>query len=67
MSLKSTEELCLIAMEIDAKCERKLIYTFKNGMRNLANFHWLKNSDFILESKIVELNQNIKADRPDGV
>ena len=57
----------MIAMEIDAKCERKLICTFKNGMRNLANFHWLKNSDFILESKIVELNQNIKADRPDGV
>ena len=67
MSLKSAKELCLIALEIDAKYERKLICTFKNGMRNLANFHRLKNSDFILESKIVELNQNIKAGRPDGV
>ena len=27
-------------------------------MRNLASFHRLKNSDFILESKIAELNQN---------
>ena len=39
-------------------------------MRNLANFHRLKNSDFILESKMTELNQNQNSkqlDRPDAV
>ena len=39
-------------------------------MRNLADFHMLKNSDFILESKMVELNQNEnlkQLDRPDSV
>ena len=39
-------------------------------MKNLANFHRLKNSDFILESKMAELNQNKNSkqpDRPDGV
>ena len=28
------------------------------ALRNLANFHGLKNSDFILVSKMVELIQN---------
>ena len=27
-------------------------------MRNLANFHRLRNSDFVLESNMAELNQN---------
>ena len=38
-------------------------------MRNLANFHRMKNSDFILESKIAELNKgkNSKQNRPDAV
>ena len=45
-------------LKIDAKFEGKLTCTFQNGMRNLANFHRLKNSDFILESKMAELNQN---------
>ena len=39
-------------------------------MRNLANFHRLKNSDFILESKMAELNQNKnlkQLDQPDAV
>ena len=39
-------------------------------MKNLANFHRLKNSDFILESKMVELNQNQNSkqlDRPVAV
>ena len=39
-------------------------------MRNLANFHRLKNNDFILESKMAELNQNKNSkqlDRPDPV
>ena len=30
-------------------------------MSNLGNFHRLKNSDFILESKMSELNQNKNA------
>ena len=45
-----------MVLKIDAKFEGKLACAFKNGMRNLANFHRLKNSDFILESKMMELN-----------
>ena len=44
-----------MALKIDAKFEGKLTFAFKNDMRNLENFHMLKNSDFILESKMVEL------------
>ena len=47
-----------MALKIDAKFERKLTCAFKNEMKNLENFHRLKNSDFILESKIAELNKN---------
>ena len=69
--LKSTEDLCLIALKIDAKFEEKLTCGFKNDMRTLVNFRRLKNSDFIiLESKIAELNQNQNSkqtDRPDTV
>ena len=46
-----------MALKIDAKLEGKLTCALKNEMRNLANFHRLKNSDFILESKMAELNQ----------
>ena len=46
-----------MALNIDATFEEKLTCAFKNDMRNLANFYRLKNSDFILESKITELNQ----------
>ena len=52
------------------KFESKFICAFQNDMRNLANFYRLKNSDFILESKIVELNQNKNSkqlDRPEAV
>ena len=38
--------------------KKTLTSVFKNDMRNLANFHRLRNSDFILESKMAELNQN---------
>ena len=38
-SLKSTEELCLMALKIDAKFEGKPTCAFKNDIRNLANFH----------------------------
>ena len=34
-------------------------------MKNLANFHRLKNSDFTLESKMVELTQNKNSKQPD--
>ena len=56
--------------KIDAKFEGKLTCALQNKMRNLGNFHRLKNSDFILESKMAELNQNKNSkqlDRPDAV
>ena len=59
-----------MALKIDAEFEGKLTRAFQNDMSNLANFYWLKNSDFILESKMVELNQNKnlkKLDRPDAM
>ena len=59
-----------MALKIDANFEGKLTCVFKNGMRNLTNFHRLKNSDFTLESKMVELNQNKnlkQLDWPDAV
>ena len=67
---KSTEELCLMALKIDKKFEGKLTCAFKNDTRNLANFHRLRNSDFIFESKMMELNQNKnlkQLDPPDAV
>ena len=48
----------MIELKTDAKCDGKLTCTFKTDIRNLANFHRLKNNDLILESKIAELNQN---------
>ena len=45
--------------------EGKLAGAFKNDKRNLANFHRLKNSDLILESKMVKLNQNKNSEQPD--
>ena len=54
-----------MALSIDAKFEEKLTYAIKNDMKDLANFHRLKNSDFILESKMVELNKNKNSKQPD--
>ena len=57
-------------LKIYAKLEGKLTCAFKNDMRNSASFHRLKNSNFILESKMAELNQNKSSkqlDRPDAV
>ena len=48
----------------NAKFEEELSCTFKNDMRNLANFYRLENIDFILESKM-ELNQNENSKRLD--
>ena len=59
-----------MALKIEVKFEGKLTCVFKNDMRNLSNFHSLKNSDFILESKVAELNQNknsTQIDRSDAV
>ena len=47
-----------MALNNDAKFEGKLTCAFKNDTKNLTNFHRLKNSDFILESKMAELNKN---------
>ena len=47
-----------MALKIDVKFKGKLTYAFENNMTNLANFHRLENSDFILESKMAKLNQN---------
>ena len=49
-----------MVLKIDAKFEAKLTCGFQNDMRNQANFHRLRNSDFILKSKMAELNQNKK-------
>ena len=58
-----------MALKIDDKSEKKLTYVFKNDIRNLANFRRFKNSNFILDSKMAELNQNKhlkQPDQPDG-
>ena len=47
-----------MGLKIDGKFKGKLTGAFQNDMRNLANFYRLKKSDFFLESKIAELNQN---------
>ena len=38
MSLKSTEELCVMTMKNNAKFEEELTCHFKINMRNLTNF-----------------------------
>ena len=68
--MKSTEKLCLMAVNIDAKFEGKLACAFKIDMDNIANLQRLKNSDFILEIKMAEINQNKnskQASRSDAV
>ena len=52
-------------LKIDTKFEGKLTCAFKNDMKNLANFHMLKNSNFILESRMAELNKNKNSKQPD--
>ena len=55
----------MIALKIDAKCEGKLTCVFKNGMSNSENFDRQKDSEFILESKMAELNQSKNSKKPD--
>ena len=52
-----------MTLNSEAKFEGKLTCGLKNDVRNLANFHRLKNGDFILESKIAELIQNNQIDQ----
>ena len=47
-----------MTLKSDAKFQENLTWGLKNDMRSLENFRRLKNSDFILESKMAELNQN---------
>ena len=61
----STEDWCKIWRKPDL-CFQK----WQEDVRDLANFYRLKNSDFILESKMAELNQNETSkqlDWPDAV
>ena len=55
----------MTALKTDAKLKRKLTCAFKIDMRVLANFQRLKNSDFILESKMAELNQSKNSKQAD--
>ena len=45
----------------DAEFERKWTFVFKNDMKNFSS---LKNSDFILESKMTDVSQNKNAKQP---
>ena len=63
------EELSFMPLDIDAKFEGNLTRDLKNGMWNLVSFYRLENSDFNLESKMAELNQNKNSkqlDQPDA-
>ena len=51
-------------MKTDTKFGGKLTCAFKIDMRTLGNFHRLKNSDFIIESKPEVLNQNKNSKQP---
>ena len=44
-----------MALKVDSKFKGKLACTFTIDVKNLENFRRLKNSDFILESKMAEL------------
>ena len=40
MTLKFTEELCVMTMKNNAEFEEELTFQFKTDMRNLTNFDW---------------------------
>ena len=54
-----------MTQKIDDKFEGKLTCAFKSDMKNLANFYRMESSNFILESKMTELNQNQNSKQPD--
>ena len=39
MTVKFTEELCVMTMKNNAKLEEELTFHFKTGMKNLTNFN----------------------------
>ena len=53
-----------MTLKSDAKFEVKLTCGLENKMENLANFHMLRNYDFILESKMAKLNENKNSKQP---
>ena len=55
--LKSKEVLCLMT-----KMTKMML---SKMTRNFANCHMLNNSDFLLESKMGELNKNKNSKQPD--
>ena len=40
MTLKFTEELCVMTMKNNAKFEEELTFPFRTDMSNLTNFDW---------------------------
>ena len=40
MTLKFTEEFCVMTIKNNAKVEEELTFHFKTDMRNLTNFDW---------------------------
>ena len=65
LELKKYREVMFDSTKNWCKFEGKLTCAFKNDMKNFAIFRRLKNSDFILESKMTELNQNKNSRQPD--
>ena len=57
VTFDGTEDWC--------KIWRKTDLCFQKWHEERANFHRLKNSDFILKSKMVKLNQNQNSKQPD--
>ena len=56
------KKVSFMTLKSDAKFEVKL--SLENDMKNLANFHRLKNNEFILESKMAKLNKNENSKQP---
>ena len=56
-----------MALKTDANFEGKLTRGFKNDTRTLSNFHMLGKSNFVLESKMAELNQNQNSKQSDFI
>ena len=54
-----------MTLKNDAKFEEKLTCAFITDKKNVVNFHRLEKSDFVLESKMAELNQNKNSKQPD--
>ena len=61
---ESAEKLFLMALKIDAKFEGLVLSKMTWRIWNIF-VHRLKNSNFILESKKAELNQNKNSKQPD--